>query len=465
MGTELEKKILGWILQNPTLLEKAQINEIDFESEKNQKIFLEFQRQFCEGLKIDPFIASEKIGGDGAASYISSLTDGLHRLPGENFARYIFELKKSKLTKAFLNEAEQQRRAFEKNAPIDLAKARDFLSKINELELNIQAPEFSSIEQAKAQTVQWLWPSRIPRAMITLLCGDPGIGKSFLTTWLAAKLSRGEALPDSLPNSEKISTIILAAEDSPSFAIKPRALANNADCSRIHVFIGAVFNIQDDIKKLTAAVEKDKSIKLIVIDPLNSYIGKTDYLKDPDVRIALMPLVRFAENQNIAILAVVHLNKREDLSSIYRIGGSIAFTGVARSILAISKDEEDGERRLLMPLKINYAKKPAALAFRIQDDLKLVFENEPIEANVDEAFSKQRREEVSESNFINEWLKDMLSAGAMNFNILLEKAEKIGIPRRTLFNAKKRIGILSVMHGFGEKRISEWKLPEEVVSR
>jgi archaellum biogenesis ATPase FlaH len=460
MLLELERKILGWILQNPSLLEKFQVAELNFESEKHRRIFMEVQRQFNENLKIDPFLISEKIGGDGIASYLASLTDGLHRLPIENFMIYLIELKKGKLIKEFLKETEKQRKAFLKAIPIDLTESRELMSKITALGISTQNPEFENIEQTKSQAVKFLWKSRIPLGMITLVCGDPGIGKSFLTTWLAAKLSRGESLPD-CEITEKSSTVILAAEDSPSFAIKPRAEANNADCSKIHVFKGSAFNIQDDIQKLKFAVEKDESIRLIVIDPLNSYIGKTDYLKDPDVRLALLPLVQFAENKNIAILAVVHLNKREDLSSIYRIGGSIAFTGIARSILAIAKDEEDNERRLLMPLKINYAKKPMALAFRIQDDLRLVFEEKPIEANVDEAFSPHKRVEASERNFVDEWLKEMLAAGPIDSDVIIEKASKAGFPRTTLFNAKKRLGISSIMHGFGAKRISEWRLPEK----
>jgi hypothetical protein len=45
--------------------------------------------------------------------------------------------------------------------------------------------------------VRWLWPGRIPSGKLTILSGDPGLGKSFLTIDLAARVSRGMPWPDS----------------------------------------------------------------------------------------------------------------------------------------------------------------------------------------------------------------------------------------------------------------------------
>jgi len=457
MSKEIEKNILGWIYYDPSLLEKVYLDKGLFELGKHRAIFKEFSRQFQEHLSIDLFIAAERIGGDGIIAYLDSLKDGLPKSSSENFENEVRKLKEKKLQRSFLQETEKQRKNFLKGLPIDLQESTRLLDKIQELK--ISRPEFRIFDTIEGQSINWLWKGRIPLGMITLLCGDPGVGKSYLTTWLAAKLSQGAPLPDDNQRREKISTVILAAEDSVSYAVRPRLDANNADCSKIYYFDGASFNIKEDISKFKSLREKDPTIKLVQLDTLTSYIGKVDYLKDPNVRDVLLPLVKFAEEQNIAILGVVHLNKKEDLSSIYRIGGSIAFTGVARSVLAISKDENDENRRFLLPLKVNYAKKPPALAFRIQDDLRLIFEDKPVDANVDEALSSRKREEASESNFVNEWLKEMLSDGPIESNTVLKKAREHDIPRSTLFNAKKRLGILSVMQGFGKNRTSEWKLP------
>ena len=44
--------------------------------------------------------------------------------------------------------------------------------------------------------VEWLWRGRIPPGMLTLLAGDPKLGKSFVTMAMAAAVSRGSSMPD-----------------------------------------------------------------------------------------------------------------------------------------------------------------------------------------------------------------------------------------------------------------------------
>ena len=42
------------------------------------------------------------------------------------------------------------------------------------------------LNQITRETLEWLWPGRIPLGKLTLLAGDPGLGKSFVTLDLAA---------------------------------------------------------------------------------------------------------------------------------------------------------------------------------------------------------------------------------------------------------------------------------------
>ena len=54
----------------------------------------------------------------------------------------------------------------------------------------------TSLHTVKPSDVSWLWPGRIPRGKVTLLAGDPGLGKSFVTMDLAARVSRAAEWPD-----------------------------------------------------------------------------------------------------------------------------------------------------------------------------------------------------------------------------------------------------------------------------
>ena len=75
----------------------------------------------------------------------------------------------------------------------------------------------------------------VPSGMLSGLMGDPELGKSFITTGIAATISLGTAWPD-LPGSptEAGSVVFLSAEDSLAHMIKPRLEAAGADCRKVH---------------------------------------------------------------------------------------------------------------------------------------------------------------------------------------------------------------------------------------
>jgi hypothetical protein len=67
---------------------------------------------------------------------------------------------------------------------------------------------------------------------------------------------------------------------------------------------------------------------------------------DQEVRQALVPLAKLADETGSAIVLVRHLRKAGG-SAIQRGGGSIGIAGQARSVLAVARDPDDSERRLL----------------------------------------------------------------------------------------------------------------------
>jgi hypothetical protein len=107
--------------------------------------------------------------------------------------------------------------------------------------------------------VAWLWPGRIPLGKITLLLGDPGVGKSLLALDVAARVATGPTWPDAIecgmsngecgindstlppspsPSPHSLfatphSVLLLSAEDDLADTIRPRLEAGGADCSRI----------------------------------------------------------------------------------------------------------------------------------------------------------------------------------------------------------------------------------------
>ena len=56
--------------------------------------------------------------------------------------------------------------------------------------------EFSRLDQVEPKHVEWLWENRLARGKLTLLAGEPGIGKSQTVIDIIARLSTGDLWPD-----------------------------------------------------------------------------------------------------------------------------------------------------------------------------------------------------------------------------------------------------------------------------
>src|SRR5438445_13774553 len=60
---------------------------------------------------------------------------------------------------------------------------------------NTRAARIVVMHDVQPEIVDWIWPGRIPRGKLTLIEGDPGVAKSWLTLAIATSLSIGAALP------------------------------------------------------------------------------------------------------------------------------------------------------------------------------------------------------------------------------------------------------------------------------
>jgi hypothetical protein len=239
--------------------------------------------------------------------------------------------------------------------------------------------------------------------------------------------------------------------------VRPRADANGADCEKLIIFQDD-FRL-NDVSRLERIAE-ERNVRFIVIDPLTAFFPEhTRIFEDPAVRQALLPLVSFAEKKNVAVLGIAHFRKQEAEAAIYRVSGSIGLAGIARSIFAVVRDEKDRDRRLLVSIKSNYTRQPASLAFKIGDDLRVIFEDSPVETDAEQVLSSpEKKAEIEERNFVDGWLRDFLKDGRRDIKEIELAAKEADIPRRTLFRSAKRLGVISRTVGFGKLRTTTWEL-------
>ena len=97
---------------------------------------------------------------------------------------------------------------------------------------------------------------------------------------------------------------------------------------------------------------------------MSALLANVDSHRDADVRSKLAALADFAERRHVAVVIVAHLNKNEATKAVYRVGGSIGFVALARSVLLFGRDPDSG-RRLIVPLKNNLAALGHAVEYEI----------------------------------------------------------------------------------------------------
>lgn len=326
----------------------------------------------------------------------------------------------------------------------------------------------SSIPAAR---VQWLWPGRIPFGKITVLDGDPDKGKSFLTLDIAARFTRGDAMPcEDEATCDAGDVVLLSNEDDPADTIIPRLQALGADLERVHIMdtiIDPVTGQEVPIAfpghgaALAGAIDRRKA-RIVIIDPVMAFMDQSvNTHGDQSVRRALNPLRQIAQQTGCAIVLVRHLNKAQGLSAMHRGGGSVAFVGAARSALAVAAHPVDPDRRLLAPVKCNLSRRPDTLVYSIEGDPPTVLWHGRADLSADTLLGALTPPgaPVHDIDRAVEWLRDALAEGPRDARDLYKQAHAEGIADQTLKRARVQLGASAAKQGFGKDGRWVWHPP------
>jgi len=318
------------------------------------------------------------------------------------------------------------------------------------------------LSDVEPQPVRWLHPYRIALGKLTVIAGNPGLGKSFLTLDYAARVSRGDGFADCpASTSQPGGVVLLSAEDDLSDTIRPRLDAAGADVSRVVALTYPAFNLTDHLPILETAIGQADNCKLVIIDPISAYLGGADSHKDSEVRALLAPLADLASRYGVAVIAVSHLNKGNG-DALTRFMGSLAFVAAARAAYVVTKDANDPARRLLLPVKNNIGIDDTGLAYRLEGGAmpRVEWESLPVRVSADEAVSspdRKRGPAPKEREEAESWLLDFLAGGPQPAEVVFAEAGRVGITQATLRRAKDAAGVESKKQG--KDGPWAWQLP------
>jgi hypothetical protein len=324
------------------------------------------------------------------------------------------------------------------------------------------------LSEVATEPVRWLWQPYIPRGKLTLIDGDPGVGKSLQALAIAAAVTRGEALPGDEP-SDPGGVLLLCGEDGAEDTIKPRLLRLGAYAGRVRLVTGVVREdgegdtmtlSREGVRLLEQEVAAYRPA-LVVIDPLVAFLeDRVDMHRANEVRSILRPVAELAQRHGTAVLALRHLTKAPGSHALYRGQGSIDFAAAARSVLLVVKDPGDGGRRLMLPTKASLTELGPGLAFRVADGGEIGFAWEgSVEVTAEEVLggpgAMVARTGLEEAMA---FLREVLADGPEPVRVVYHEAKEVGISERTLDRAKAVLRVRSVRRQDGAGACWEWEL-------
>lgn len=306
-------------------------------------------------------------------------------------------------------------------------------------------------------SVDWLWYPYIPYGKVTIVKGDPGVGKSRFALDLAARITRGDTFPFREEERTPESVIYQTSEDDYQDTVIPRFISAGGNPSLLY-YIDETENghVTFTDERLVQAV-KTHNARLLILDPLSSYIGDVSLNAANEVRPQFDKLISLARNTGCAIVIVTHLNKAGEKKLIYRTLGSIDVVGAVRSEITIDADPDDAAKKYLMHSKSNLAMPGSCIELRDRDDGTVEYVSELTDISAAKLYAElhpvgRPADRVKE---VVDIITDMLSDGPRPAQKCAARLEDYA--GGTITSAKKYLGVKSVKHG----ATWQWCLPED----
>lgn len=317
--------------------------------------------------------------------------------------------------------------------------------KILTVEKDVEQPKVVCMSSVDVEEIDWLWYPYIALKKVTLLEGDPGLGKSWFTMALAAHISANRKLPGATSRFEG-KVLVMSAEDGLGDTIRPRLDKLEANIKKVFAYATPVYLDEDGAAEIEAEIEKIKP-SLVIVDPIVSYMGGTvDMNRANEVREIMNRLAHIAVKTGCAILAVRHHNKSVGGKAIHKGQGSVDFSAATRSILMVGPHPEDSDIRCVVHIKNNLGPKAETIEYSLDNNRKSIFRFEGLSYVTEDQVlnAKNVNDNKQEKAEAEKFLVEALKKKSVDQNMLFRDCEAAGISRKTLKLVSEKLDIRKI---------------------
>lgn len=374
----------------------------------------------------------------------------------------IFTLIKSSVWNKFSGRRDEDGQLRRELQKVEARAQRPQLADIDEVDEK-PIDKIINCKNIKAEKINWLWYPYIAKGKLTLLEGDPGLGKSWLVIGLCSLLSRGKKLPMQTAPSGKQTVLIMTSEDGIGDTIVPRIESCKGHKRYFNVIEQPMNFGEDGIDEVQECVEALKP-DILVIDPILAYLGTgVDMNKASETRPVLSRLHLMAQEFNMAVIGIRHLTKSTHDNPMMRGQGSVDFVAVSRSLLMVMKHPEDDKRRLLTHAKCNIAPMGKTVEYIIDFENKPAFKfGDFIDMTATEIAHATKENHKNNAagggttkETVKTFLEEALADGPVPLRDIKEQAEIQSISWSLVEKVQRDEGIVKVMR----RGVKMWELP------
>ena len=321
---------------------------------------------------------------------------------------------------------------------------------------------WDAAELEPATQPRWLATNRLPRAAVSLLIGDEGIGKSLLWVFIVAHITTGKPFPGfGIPARDPGRVILVCTEDDWSTAVRPRLDVAGADLNMIRVICADKDGSGAPTfpKDLGLIRNADPKPDLVIVDAWLDTVPPSLNVRDAQqARLALHPWRDIATSTDAAIWLLCHSNRVSTGSIRDKYGATYVLRQKARMTIYAMKDDADGVL-IAGPEKSNGAITTVASRFTIKPILKFEpteehdgtvplleydgFSHMTIREHVQAAATSQIGTPRSDYSGGVAWLAAQLADGPRWSVDIHMTAERDGLNRRDLDAAKAQLHVQS----------------------
>lgn len=304
---------------------------------------------------------------------------------------------------------------------------------------------FTAVER---EVVSWLWHPYLPLGGLSILVGDPGVGKSTFAYALSSMVSNGKGACG-FPNQPAADVLLYCLEDDPSKVIRGRLDQHGANLAHVHDgTYHEKYNPEGieppmTVEKMRLILEAAKSLpntKLVVFDPIVEWFppGK-DFNRGNETREILSIFRKLSEDCNACVLILGHPNKGVGGSLLYKVSGSIDFSAIVRSGLYSAKIPES-EDCAIFHFKQNWGRKGAAICYSINPsdgEFRFTGQQDVTEDMIHASrFPSEKPVTMKQKQAAAEWLEQNITTEPMLSEDVAIGAKAAGFSMPTIKRAK-----------------------------